>query len=55
MFDYLSLHNSPFYKDKHDGRVLPQTDRYSNCLIRLPMYYELDREKLNFIIDVLND
>lgn len=42
VFHYISLHTSPYYNDKHDGRDLPQTDRYTNCLLRLPMYYELD-------------
>jgi GH24 family phage-related lysozyme (muramidase) len=27
VFHYLSLHDSPFYKDKHDGRDLPNSDR----------------------------
>jgi dTDP-4-amino-4,6-dideoxygalactose transaminase len=42
VFHYLSLHKSEFYQDKHDGRNLPQTDRYSDCLVRLPMFYELN-------------
>jgi len=42
VFHYLSLHASPFYSDKHDGRGLPQSDRYSDCLVRLPMYYDLN-------------
>jgi dTDP-4-amino-4,6-dideoxygalactose transaminase len=46
VFHYLSLHNSPFYKDKHDGRVLPQSDRYSDCLVRLPLFYELDTDQV---------
>lgn len=41
VFHYLSLHSSPFYKEKHDGRVLPNCDRYADCLVRLPMYYDL--------------
>ena len=48
---YLSLHKSPFYKDKHDGRTLPETDRYSDCLVRLPMYYDIDAETQELIID----
>jgi len=44
VFHYLSLHKSEFYQDKHDGRNLPQTDRYSDCLVRLPMFYELNTE-----------
>lgn len=41
VFHYLSLHRSYFYQDKHDGRALPQSDSYSECLVRLPFYYEL--------------
>jgi len=41
VFHYLSLHDSPFYKDKHDGRDLPNSDRFSNTLVRLPLFYEL--------------
>ena len=41
VFHYLSLHKSPFYKTKHDGRNLPESDGYENCLLRLPFYFEL--------------
>jgi len=46
VFHYISLHTSPFYESKHDGRILPQTDRYTDCLLRLPMFYELEVEKI---------
>lgn len=42
VFHYISLHKSAFYAAKHDGRELPEADRYTDCLLRLPMYYELD-------------
>lgn len=42
VFHYISLHSSPFYQEKHDGRVLFWCDHYSDCLVRLPMYYELN-------------
>jgi dTDP-4-amino-4,6-dideoxygalactose transaminase len=41
VFHYLSLHKSPFYAQKHDGRELPWSDHYTDCLVRLPLYYEL--------------
>jgi TDP-4-keto-6-deoxy-D-glucose transaminase len=41
VFHYLSLHSSPYYQDKHDGRALPNCDFYADCLVRLPMYYDL--------------
>lgn len=51
VFHYLSLHLSPFYKDKHDGRSLPNCDRFADCLVRLPFYYELT--ELNYIIKTI--
>jgi len=55
VFHYLSLHKSPFYADKHDGRVLQHSDHYSDCLIRLPLYFELTNEQIDFIIEKLNN
>lgn len=51
VFHYLSLHKSPYYKDRHDGRSLPNSDRYSDCLLRLPLYYELKEEEVEMIVD----
>lgn len=45
VFHYLSLHKSPFYATKHDGRELPNCDRYADCLVRLPFFYELYSEE----------
>lgn len=54
VFHYLALHSSKYYEDKHDGRALPQCDRYADCLVRLPMFYDLgieDVEKMGTIIN----
>ena len=51
VFHYLSLHSSPYYMDKHDGRELPECDRYADCLVRLPMFYDLKEEQ---VIDICN-
>ena len=53
VFHYLSLHKSPFYINKHDGRDLPYSDRYSKTLIRLPLFYELSEEQIAFIKKIL--
>ncbi len=51
VFHYLSLHQSPFFQERkeHDGRTLAQSDRYSDCLLRLPLYYELTEKQLDYI------
>ena len=53
VFHYLSLHSSPYYKDKHDGRPLPECDRYADCLVRLPLFFDLTVENVNHICDLI--
>lgn len=48
-FHYLSLHSSPYFSSRHDGRALPNSDRFTDCLLRLPLYYELSDEQVNLI------
>lgn len=54
VFHYLSLHKSPFYEDKHDGRELANSDRYMDTLVRLPFYYDLGRDQ-DIIIDAVKE
>jgi dTDP-4-amino-4,6-dideoxygalactose transaminase len=54
VFHYLSLHKSPFYIQKHDGRTLTQSDFYSDTLVRLPMYYELELKVIYRIVELIN-
>ncbi len=51
VFHYLSLHGSQYYKDKHDGRQLPNCDRFADCLVRLPLFYELGKIDINRIVE----
>jgi dTDP-4-amino-4,6-dideoxygalactose transaminase len=44
VFHYLSLNKSKFYLDKYDGVELKQSDRYTEKLLRLPLFYDLDVE-----------
>jgi dTDP-4-amino-4,6-dideoxygalactose transaminase len=53
VFHYLSLHKSPFYHEKHDGRILLESDRYTDGLLRLPIYHDLDLDSVNKIISCI--
>lgn len=55
VFHYLSLHSSAYYKDRHDGRELPECDRYADTLIRMPMFYELEICKVEDICRLVED
>ena len=45
VFHYLPLHSSEYYKSQHDGRELPNCDRYADTLVRLPLYYGLAQDQ----------
>ncbi len=49
VFHYQSLHKSPYYSTKHDGRLLPNADRYSDCLVRLPLFFDLSLKDVDYI------
>lgn len=53
VFHYLSLHKSPFYKEKHGNGTLPNAEYYSETLIRLPFFYELTEEDIELILKCL--
>jgi dTDP-4-amino-4,6-dideoxygalactose transaminase len=47
VFHYLSLHKSDYYMNNCDLRpTLPNCDHFADCLVRLPMYYELTDEQV---------
>ncbi len=54
VFHYLSLHSSEYYRSRHDGRSLPQCDRYADCLVRLPLFYDLSVDSVKQICETIS-
>lgn len=54
-FHYIPLHSSAYYTEATGGNVpeLPNCDRYGDCLVRLPLFYELTDEEVNKIIGLI--
>ncbi|MCC6818440.1 MAG: dTDP-4-amino-4,6-dideoxygalactose transaminase [Bacteroidia bacterium] len=55
VFHYLSLHNSPLYYQRHDGRELFNSDKYAETLLRLPLFYELSVQNVKDICKVISE
>ena len=55
VFHYQSLHKSHYFEHKHDGRELPNSDLYSENLVRLPMYYDLSVPQIDFVISSIKE
>lgn len=49
VFHYQALHDSPFYKAHHAPGDLPNAYKFSDSLIRLPLYYDLSMESQDLI------
>jgi dTDP-4-amino-4,6-dideoxygalactose transaminase len=54
VFHYQPLHKSQYSASRHDGRELPNADRYGRCLLRLPLYYELKEEEVDLIAQLIS-
>lgn len=55
-FHYLSLHKSDYYKAHNDNiPKLPYCDMYADCLVRMPMFYELKLEQVDMIVATIKE
>ena len=54
VFHYLPLHLSPYYQNMHDGRQLHNSEYFSDCLLRLPLYFELSKSNIYRITDLIS-
>ena len=54
-FHYQSLHKSEYFKNKYFGDELKNSDRYSDCLIRLPLYPDLTFDEVSYIIEKVKE
>ncbi len=51
VFHYQSLHKSPYYKSSGGSIDQPFTDYYSENLLRLPFYFELTDNEVDFVCE----
>ena len=49
VFHYQSLHRSPYFQGLHDGRSLPNADHFTDSIVRLPMYFDLSNDEVDFV------
>ena len=54
VFHYLSLHKSPFYKKNHGTRALPNCDKFSDTIVRLPFYFDLKLSEVSQIVKLIS-
>jgi len=50
VFHYIPLHESPYSRSRYGTFNLPMTEDLSKRLLRLPIYYSLDLEEVDYIV-----
>lgn len=56
VFHYLSLHKSPYYlKNNKERPELIESDNYADCLVRLPLFYDLTEQEIDKVIVTVTD
>jgi len=51
VFHYIPLHESPYSRSRYGTFNLPVTEDLSGRLLRLPMYYSLRLEEVDYIVE----
>jgi dTDP-4-amino-4,6-dideoxygalactose transaminase len=54
VFHYLSLNKSDFFLANNPKIDIPNSDHFTDCLLRLPFYYELSEAEQNKVIELIN-
>ena len=53
VFHYTSLHASSYFFKRGEKSDLPNSDRYADCILRLPMFFELSDKEIDSISDLI--
>lgn len=52
-FHYLSLNKSDYFLSNNECIDLPNSDKFTSCLVRLPLFAELKKEQVAFICEAI--
>lgn len=55
VFHYQSLSNSFYYSNEKQKINLINSEKYSDCLLRLPLFYELKQKEIKFICKAIDE
>ncbi|MEO1051059.1 MAG: dTDP-4-amino-4,6-dideoxygalactose transaminase [Bacteroidota bacterium] len=54
-FHYQSLHTSPFFRESNETLDLPNSDAYSNRLVRLPIHFNLSVSEAEYVAQTIKE
>lgn len=54
-FHYSGLHQCPYYQEKYKKVKLPNAEKFSGNLLRLPLYFDLSFDQQAYILECISD
>ena len=54
VFHYLSLNKSDYYLKDNEPIDISNSDRFTDCLLRLPLYFDLTNDEVKYITSIIN-
>lgn len=55
VFHYQPLHSSRFFAEQHGGRPLPNATRFSEALVRLPLFADISEQEIERVASAVRD
>ncbi len=55
IFHYLALHKSPYWLQNHEPEILKEAETWADCIVRLPLFYDLTEQEQKHIIRAVKD
>jgi dTDP-4-amino-4,6-dideoxygalactose transaminase len=55
VFHYIPLHEAPYWKGLYNEVDLPVTQRVSDSLLRLPLYYGMEKNEIKEVVEKIKD
>ncbi len=54
-FHYNSLHKTKYYLKENKLENIPNSEKFSDCLVRFPIYPELKKEDVRYIVSIVRE
>jgi len=51
VFHYVPLHEAPYWQGKYNSVNLPVTEKISDTILRLPLFYNIKKEEIEFVVE----
>ena len=52
---YVPLHKSEYYLNNFKETILPNSEKFGESILRLPIYYDISLNDVNFVCNIIQN